>query len=158
MTESRGHISDKREKGRHSPVVPSVCVSIGIRVWEKQHGVRYTCVVKGSISSHDLCCVASPLDWSPAHGPASLYWELAKETENNLYWTCTVGKWKSVTHCFCHLNTFWCLKIRHKKTYWHTSITVLFLWLYLSVTLSSIQLGLISDSTNTHTHTRTHAP
>lgn len=123
--ESRGHISDKRKKGRLSPVLLSLYVHMGIRLEEKQHVVRYTCVrytcvVKGSISSHDLWCVPSPLDWSPVHGPASLYCEAANETENNLYWTCTIWRKEVEYHmyCFFRLYTFWCQT--HKKTYWHT--------------------------------------
>lgn len=51
MTGFRGHISDKKKKGRHSPAVLPLCfVSVGIRLRKTEHEVRYTRVIEGSVS------------------------------------------------------------------------------------------------------------
>lgn len=56
MTGFRGHISDKKKKGRHSPAVLSLCfVSVGIRLRKTEHEVRYTRVIEGSVSSRVTC-------------------------------------------------------------------------------------------------------
>ncbi len=80
MTESRGHISDKRRKGDTVQRFVCVCVSVGNRVRGTQHGVRHTSVVTGSISSYDPCCVPSPFAPSLICVPVSLYCE----AENHL--------------------------------------------------------------------------